>query len=117
MPYRLQRRYAHIIDEIEVIRYRRLGEARELVARVYMKDGSVLHIKDYLFLSGERKYAFHWQDTKGCLLVRWDNSPHYPNLRSLPHHKHVGGRVEDSNDMSLDAVFSFIEKKITGRKG
>ena len=115
MPYRLQRKYPRIVKKVEVVRYRKFGKARELVARIYFKDGSVLHVKDYLFLSGERKYAFHWQDAHGHLLVRWDNSPHYPDLKSFPHHRHVGDRIiEESIDMSLDAVLSFIEAKMPG---
>ncbi len=114
MPYRLQHRYARIVDRVEVTRYRKFGKARELVAKVYLKDGSVLYVRDYLFINGERKYAFHWQDPQGHLLVRWDNAPHYPELKSFPHHRHVGDRIEEAPDVSLDAVLSYIEGRIVG---
>jgi len=112
--YRLLRKFSHIIEDIRVTRFRRFGKARELVARISFKDGSTLHVKDYLFLNGERKYSYHWQNAGGDLLVRWDNSPHYPDLRTFPHHKHVGHRVVESTEVNLDAVLEFIATKIAG---
>jgi len=36
-----------------------------------------------------RKYRFHWQDTDGELICRWDNVKHHMNLPNAPHHLHT----------------------------
>ncbi len=47
-------------------------------------DSSLLHIKDFLFIDGKRKYSYHWQDAQGRLITRWDNSPHHKGLPTFP---------------------------------
>ena len=34
------------------------------------------------------KYSYHWQDSKGRLIKRWDNAPHHKELENYPHHIH-----------------------------
>jgi hypothetical protein len=45
----LARRYADIIQAIEVERFRIVGASYELRATIALKDGSTLVVKDYLF--------------------------------------------------------------------
>jgi len=106
----LARRYADLVEGIEVERFRVVGESYELRARVSLKDGSQVLVKEYLFLDGTRKYAYHWQDHHGRLISRWDNAPHWRELASYPHHRHVGasGVVEVSEVRTLDEVFAYI---------
>lgn len=35
-------------------------------------------------------YAFHLVDPVGAPVFRYDNAPHYPEMETFPHHKHVG---------------------------
>jgi hypothetical protein len=71
-------------------------------------DNSTLYIREFTE-ANRRKYAFHWQKKSGELLIRWDNAPHFPNLSTFPHHKHLGsGAVEPSHDISLDDVLKHI---------
>ena len=57
MLLELARRYADIIQAIEVERFRIVGTSYELRAIMTLKDGAKLFVKDYLFLDGTRKYA------------------------------------------------------------
>jgi hypothetical protein len=34
-------------------------------------------------------YRYHCQDGKNSLVFRYDNTPHFPDLVSFPHHKHL----------------------------
>ncbi|MDY7032491.1 MAG: DUF6516 family protein [Thermodesulfobacteriota bacterium] len=79
-----------------------------------LKDDSKLAIKDYLFLDGNRKYAYHWQNKEGNLLIRWDNAGHWKDISTFPHHKHVEKveNVEDSNVRNVDQALEFISKRI-----
>jgi hypothetical protein len=56
-----------------------------------------------------RKYAYHWQDSNGKLITRWDNAPDW-DVATFPHHKHVGqdNVVEPSFERTLEQVLAYI---------
>jgi hypothetical protein len=112
--YNLLRRYGDVIRTYQVRRFRRLQNAHELVMEMTLKDGSKLAIKDYMFLNGTRKYAYHWQDEGGNLLIRWDNSGRWKSLSTFPHHRHVreSTRVEDSDVRSMEHALEFISARL-----
>ncbi len=68
--------YEDLIRSIRIDCFRRLGTAHELRATIILVDGSQLHIRDYVFIDGTRKYSYHWQSAAGRLRRRWDNSGH-----------------------------------------
>ncbi len=41
-----------------------------------------LHTKNY------QKYSYHWQKEDGGMILRWDNKPHWKNIKTFPYHKH-----------------------------
>ena len=86
----LAKRYYDLVQEIEVERFRIVGASYELRVVFSLRDGSKLFVKDYLFLDGARKYAYHWQNKEGQLIDRWDNAAHWKELKSYPHHRHAG---------------------------
>jgi hypothetical protein len=57
----------------------------------------------------ERNYSFHWQDEDNKMIIRWDNAPHYPNLATFPHHKHLPNMVEECQEMTLQEALDFIK--------
>lgn len=65
-------------------------------AKVYLIDGSVLHIR--LYVDAKYKieitsYAFQYNDTNGKLIFRYDNARHKPEL-GFKDHKHLhDGRI------------------------
>jgi hypothetical protein len=105
--------YRKIIKSYEIRRYRQYGGAYEFVATIYFKDGSELHIRDYLFLNGERKYAFHWQDQNHQLKRRWDNSRHHKHLASFPYHVHTPKGIDVSSPITLKKVLEFISTQLS----
>lgn len=34
-------------------------------------------------------YRYHFQDERNCLVFRYDSTPHFPNLSTFPHYKHL----------------------------
>ena len=116
MLLELARRYADIIQAIEVERFRSVGASYELRAIIALKDGSKLFVKDYLFVDGTRKYACHWQDRAGQLRNRWDNAPHWQGVTSYPHHQHVGseGVVTSSNVRTPEDALQYIREHSQG---
>jgi hypothetical protein len=69
------------------------GEVWFLRADVYFIDNSLLHFRELWIGQGRRQkktYTYHYQRSDGALVFRYDNAPHYPDLPSAPHHKHIG---------------------------
>lgn len=84
---------------------------------VYFADDSRLHFRELVDtrqLPVRDMYAYHYQSADGALLFRYDNTPHYPDLPSFPHHKHVakGPKVISSNPQDLFSVIREIEEII-----
>jgi hypothetical protein len=71
--------------------------------QIVLIDNSVLHVREYND-EFERNYSFHWQDSLGAFLLRWDNAPHHKNLKTFPHHMHKSNLIEESNVISLKDV-------------
>jgi hypothetical protein len=54
MFYNTIREFSEIVADYTVSEFRRYGAAMSFVAKVVFIDGSVLFIKDYLFIDGKR---------------------------------------------------------------
>ena len=73
-------------------------------------DESILVARDYLFSDGSRKYSYHFQDKNKELIFRYDNAPHWRQIKTAPYHKHTKEGVFESSIMTLDKVVKKISK-------
>ncbi len=76
-------------------------------------DGTLLYITE-LHTIDYQKYSYHWQKENGELIIRWDNKPHWKNLKTFPHHKHEGDKVFPSHRVNIDDVIKTIEETTRG---
>ena len=83
-------KYSKIIQSYDIKKFKIVGLSYHLACTIEIKNQTKLFIKDYLFLDGSRKYSFHWQDTDGNCIIRWDNAPHHQDVITFPYHKHIG---------------------------
>ena len=113
MFYNLVQKYAEIVESYHVTVFKQFGSARSLIAHIEFIDHSVLHIKDYLFLDGKRKYSYQWQDVNGQLQARWDNSPHHKHISTFPHHKHESEEVVASHERDLQDALEDIRQHLS----
>lgn len=113
MFYNLVQQYAAIVENYHVTAFKQFGSARSLIARIEFIDRSMLHIKDYLFPDGTRKYSYHWQDSSGQLRIRWDNSPHHKHVSTFPHHKHEDDDVVASHERGLQDILENIRQYLS----
>ena len=80
-------------------------------------DGSMLRISEKLVEETVRlrkdEYVYHYQAQDGSLIFRYDNVPHYPDVSTHPHYKHVGvgagERVEAAQPPQLTDVLREID--------
>ncbi len=52
-------------------------------------------------------YRYHFQDRKNSLVFRYDNTPHFQEHDTYPHHKHISERVVSVNQ---PAILDVIEE-------
>jgi hypothetical protein len=72
-------------------------------AKLQLKDNSKIFIKEY---------AYHWTDTSGKLICRWDTASHWPDISTFPHHKHLNSGVHESTETSFADVLEMIIKNL-----
>ena len=57
----------------------------------------------------KRKYRYHLMNRANQLIFRYDNVPHFPKLKTHPHHKHIKDNVMESDAPGLLEVIDEIE--------
>lgn len=79
------------------------------------KDGSRLHFREFVQVTqntpvNRYMYAFQYMKADGTLIFRYDDTKHFPNLSTAPHHKHIGENdVVAAETPDLQSVLKEIE--------
>ncbi len=87
-----------------------------LRANASLRDGYKLCINEATG-KGFRSYSYHL--LKGDRMVRrWDNAPHWPELKTFPHHLHLCDEafVVESTEAFIDDVLNSITEIINSGK-
>ncbi|MEQ8540935.1 MAG: DUF6516 family protein [Coleofasciculus sp. D1-CHI-01] len=65
--------------------------------RVRFAAGHLLEINEAMVVETNTlvwlDYRYHCQDEQNRLIFRYDSTPHFPDLPSFPHHKHLPDEV------------------------
>ena len=72
---------------------------------------ALIFVKDQIMVID---YRYHFQDGQNNLIFRYDNTPHFPDLPSFPHHKHLTDRVISCE---LPSIATVIQTAIAFLKG
>lgn len=110
----------NLTTKVTIVREKRLADidAGYIRIRAHLKNDDLLEISEYIVASGndivKESYSYHWQDSAGNLIKRWDNPPHYPHVVTFPHYVHskAESNIVASEIMSLDKVIERIEQTI-----
>lgn len=90
--------------------------------RALLRNGDLLEMverfeydRDCLIVN---KYSFHWQDSAGHLICRWDNAPHHPEVPTFPHHLHGPDEatVHPHGPMDTFSVLHLIEERLNDHR-
>jgi len=89
-------------------------------ARIKLIDDSQLDFSEYFQPSPDGTiqvvtYSYYnWTDSRDTLILRWDNTPHYPDLPRFPDHIHDGGTgaIKPGSPASIFAVLDEIADKL-----
>jgi hypothetical protein len=90
-----------------------LGNDRaNLRLRIRFNLTYLLAVSEIILIENDRiiylDYRYHFQDGQNMLIFRYDNTPHFPNLSSFPHHKHLVHTVIECQKPTLEEVLQEI---------
>ncbi len=101
-----------LIKSYSIHDFRKSETAYYMDLRIDFIDSSEIYIREYVD-HDHRKYSFHWKKSNGELIILWDNAPHFPQLTTFPHHKHMeNNEVRESHDITFDEVMKYIKERI-----
>lgn len=73
--------------------------------RIRFSQGHLLAINEAVKVENDQltwlDYRYHCQDEQNCLRFRYDSTPHFPDLPTRPHHKHLPDDVVASEKPDL----------------
>lgn len=76
--------------------------------RIRFSRGHLLAINEAVTIADNQlvwlDYRYHCQDSQNRLLFRYDCTPHFPDLPTRPHHKHLPNDVVASEKPNLGQV-------------
>lgn len=75
------------------------GYLLELNEAIVVESGSIRHLG----------YRYHFQDSQNQLVFRYDNTPHFPEFKNFPHHKHLPD-PDKVVDVEEPSIFKIIEE-------
>jgi Family of unknown function (DUF6516) len=80
--------------------------------RLRFSDQALLEMSEAVVLmAGELRwlsYRYHYQDSSGAMLFRYDNAPHHPEIPTHPDHKHTRDRIVVSSHPSIEQVLQEV---------
>ncbi len=110
------------VEEMEIFdRSDRPGRVSEFYARLRFYNGSQLQIVEKLVVERytiiKSRYVYHYQQSDGILIFRYDNVPHHPEIETHPHHKHVGDATVATQPPDLSEVLHEIDGILYSTRG
>ncbi|MDI9546619.1 MAG: DUF6516 family protein [Chloroflexota bacterium] len=106
-----------IVARFQIRRERTTVVDGHIRVRAILSDGSLLEFSEYVQRTQHGSmqvivYSYHWESANGDLIRRWDNTPHYPDLPSFPHHVHDGqtGTTQPGRPMDIFAALDQISQ-------
>ena len=76
--------------------------------RIRFKSGATLEMNEAVIIAAESVahlgYRYHFQNSQNYIIFRYDNTPHFPNIATYPHHLHTPEGVVASKKPSMSEV-------------
>lgn len=93
-------------------------ERVNLRLRLRFDSGRLLEINEAVVVVEHQltflDYRYHCQDENNQLLFRYDSTPHFPDLSTFPHHKHLPKVVIASEKPDITQVLQEVSQQLPG---
>ncbi|OQX08595.1 MAG: hypothetical protein BWK73_25005 [Thiothrix lacustris] len=90
------------------------AERANLAFRLRFSNGFLLEVSAAMVVDAESLktlgYRYHCQDASNTMLIRYDDTPHFRNLPTFPHHKHIKDAVIAHNEPDLLLVLQEVSE-------
>lgn len=84
------------------------SERASLRIRLRFEQGHLLEINEAVVIVNDKlvplDYRYHCQNEQNQVIFRYDNTPHFPDLPTFPHHKHLPNHVIASDKPDIEQV-------------
>jgi len=105
-----------LVMSVEVVEMNAEPKVQSLRAKATLKNGYVLYVNEGI---GEnyRRYSYHLQKS-GKMIRRWDNAPHWMDIRTFPFHLHLPdtNKPVECGEVFVNDVLSAIRDIFSGKK-
>ena len=100
---------SEVVEEMEVVVLVQEPGRQALRAVAKLEGGYVLHINEALGRDF-RRYSYHAQKEEN-MVRRWDNAPHWPEVKTFPHHLHIESekKVSEFREVFVEDVLNEME--------
>ena len=75
--------------------------------RIVFYNGNILEFTESI-TPDRVKYRYHYMTVDRDLIFRYDNVPHHSEIPTFPNHKHVPGKIVESNPVNIKEVVEEI---------
>lgn len=103
-------RKSELVREIISVDFDAIGGSHRLKVRVRLRNNWLMDVWEHV-APAVRRYSYHVFYRKK-MMARWDNAPHFPRVKTHPHHKHVNHGVRESKEMTIELVLEELRKMI-----
>jgi len=90
--------FTDIVEAIETLEVLERESVSKLKAKLRLFDGSILWVREVWIKGIMVAYSYYWLRPDETVIIGWDNAPHHESVRTFPHHKHIGERIEESQE-------------------
>jgi len=99
---------SEVVQELEVTVLVQEPGKQALRAKATLTGGYVLHVNEAL---GREFRSYSYHVLKGDKMVRrWDNAPHWPKMKTFPHHLHLpDGSAIECSEVFIDDVLETVD--------
>ena len=100
--------FSDIFEFIEKLELSEEEHVTKIKAKIKLFDGSALWIREVWMREEIEVYSYYWLRSDETIIMGWDNAPHHKEIKTFPHHRHMGNKIEPSQEKNLRDVLSFI---------
>ncbi|WP_347489345.1 DUF6516 family protein [Desulfoscipio sp. XC116] len=97
-----------IIKSYEIQDFKHGEDFYYIKVQAKLVNETTLFIREYAS-EEDYNYSYHWQEDNSQLIIRWDNAPHHKQIKTFPHHKHIGEKVLPSYEIGIHEVLTYID--------
>lgn len=101
--------FSDIVKAIEDLESVQKETVSKLKAKLRLFDGSILWVREVHVNGLMEVYSYYWLRPDETMIIGWDNAPHHKDVKTYPHHRHISGKVENSDLRHLQDILNFIK--------